>query len=182
MNQFCNPLSVPVSIADIDWSQYKKGRTNQVLCSSNIAGEEFISWLASIGLQIFWLEIFYIAPYTSHPIHCDGHELDNKGKLNFIVGGADSKMVWYRARSEDKIVKKTSRANTLFLTIIQPDADEIYQKKMTGLNLVNVGDFHTVYNSLEDRYCLSIAISDAVTNKRLDFIMLQEKLKEYICE
>jgi len=182
MNQYCNPLSIPVNVTDIDWNQYKKRKTNQVRCPSNIVGEDFISWLASIELQVFWLEIFYIAPNASHIIHCDGHELDSKGKLNFIVGGDNSNMVWYQAKSHDKIIKKISRANTSFLTIEQSNVIEIYQKKITGFNLVNVGEFHTVYNYSEDRYCLSIAISDAVNNERLDFFKLQKKFKEYICE
>jgi hypothetical protein len=120
---------------------------------------------------------------ADHTIHCDGHELDNKAKLNYIVGGKDSVMTWYKPVSEDKIEKRTSWANTIYLGINTEDVIATYSIGMKeGFYLVNVGEFHNVWNKNEDRYCLSACLIDSRTSYRLNFNELQQRLKGYINE
>jgi hypothetical protein len=92
-------------------------------------------------------------------------------------------MTWYKPVSEDKIEKRTSLANTIYLGINTEDVIETYSTIMKeGFYLVNVGQFHNVWNKNEDRYCLSACLIDSRTSYRLNFNELQQRLKGYINE
>jgi hypothetical protein len=85
--------------------------------------------------------------------------------------------------SEDKIQKRTSLANTIYLGINTEDVIATYSTGMkNGFYLVNVGQFHNVWNKNEDRYCLSACLIDSRTSYRLNFNELQQRLKGYINE
>jgi hypothetical protein len=181
MNSYCNYLNFPH--IDVDLSVYKKNKRNQIRVVKDIMGVELNVILDKLDIGIQWVEVFYLGDGADHSIHCDGHELDNKAKLNYIVGGKDSVMTWYKPISEDKIEKKTSPANTIYLSINTEDVIATYSAGMKeGFYLVNVGEFHNVWNKNEDRYCLSACLIDSRTSYRLNFNELQQRLKGYINE
>ena len=167
----------------MDLSVYKKNKRNQIRVSRDIMGVELNNILDKLNIGIQWVEVFYLGDNANHSIHCDGHELDNKAKLNYIIGGKDSVMSWYKPISEDKITKRTSPANTIYLGINTEDVIATYSTGMKeGFYLVNVGEFHNVWNKNEDRYCLSACLIDSRTSYRLNFNELQQRLKGYINE
>jgi hypothetical protein len=181
MNPYCNYLNFPH--IDVDLSIYKKNKRNQIRVVKDIMGVELNDILQKFNIGIQWVEVFYLGDDADHSIHCDGHELDNKAKLNYIVGGKDSVMTWYKPTSEDKIEKRTSPANTIYLGINTEDVIATYSTGMKeGFYLVNVGEFHNVWNKNEDRYCLSACLIDSRTSYRLNFNELQQRLKGYINE
>ena len=181
MNPYCNYLNFPH--IDVDLSIYKKNKRNQIRVVKDIMGVELNDILQKFNIGIQWVEVFYLGDNADHSIHCDGHELDNKAKLNYIVGGKDSVMTWYKPISEDKIEKRTSPANTIYLGINTEDVIATYSTGMKeGFYLVNVGEFHNVWNKNEDRYCLSACLIDSRTSYRLNFNELQQRLKGYINE
>jgi thioredoxin reductase len=143
-------------------------------------GAEVDKLLATVGLEIQWLEVFYLGKNSDHSIHCDGHELDDKAKINYVIGGTNSAMTWYEPVDEIKIQKKISPANTVYLSIDPKDVLEVDSTEIKGLYLVNVGRFHNVWNKNEDRYCLSASVVDIETGHRPLFKELQARLKDYI--
>jgi hypothetical protein len=186
MNPYCSYLNFPLIKRDLsEYKVDKKDRTgnyrNHTRGPQNIMGDEINILLSKVGLSIRWVEVFYLGPNADHTIHCDGHELDNKAKLNYIIGGKNSIMTWYKPVSEDKIEKKTSWANTIYLGIKTEDVIATYSTAMKeGFYLVNVGDFHNVWNKYEDRYCLSACLVDTKKDYRLNYNELQNRLKDYI--
>jgi hypothetical protein len=180
MNAYCKKLILPFELPVIDFSNFKKFPRNQAPCSIDLIGKDFIKWLsASASARLQWAEIFYLAPGQDHSIHCDGSELDHKVKINFVIGGKNSKMIWYNATSEEKIIKRISPANTHFLSIHPKDTVAVHTENLVGLYIVNVGIFHNVYNNQEDRYCFSMAVSDIVSNQRLTYHELIRRLDIY---
>ena len=180
MNQYCNHLNLPVNVS-IDLLSYKKVNRNHVSrIPVDSMGKELSEILLKLNIEIEWVEIFYLGKNGDHTIHCDGHEIDDKAKLNFVVGGEGSVMTWYEHKSEDKIQKRISRANTVYLGISTEDVTEVYSHEMQGLYIVNAGHFHNVWNKDDDRYCLSAYLADTKTKQRLHFKQLQLRLKDYI--
>ena len=71
--------------------------------------------------------------------------------------------------------------NTCSDMAIENSCVETYNTEMKkGFYLVNVGQFHNVWNKNEDRYCLSACLIDSRTSYRLNFNELQQRLKGYI--
>jgi hypothetical protein len=167
MNNFYRPLTYIPNLSSIDFSKFIEQQTRS---SPDILPTELHSWINDkLHAKILWIEIFHLAPYQSYKIHCDGHELDNKCKLNYIVNGEDSTMAWYEAVDPNKIISAYSTSNTKYLRLDKNNAREMFKGTLTSFNLVSVGQFHTVYNGNKDRYCLSIVIGDLDTEDRLDF-------------
>jgi len=179
MNQYTQKVNIPLDLSHIDFASYKTQEKKQIRCDKNILGEAGHKWFTNNNMEVQWLEIFCLKPFERHVIHSDGHEIDSKGKLNYILGGVGSTMSWYTA-PEEKIIKGVSKANTRYLMVEDRDAVEVYKTELTDFNIVKVGPLHTVKNKAEDRYCLSIAIADKTTGKRLDYDELCSYLKEYI--
>lgn len=186
MNPYCSYLSFPP--VEVDLSAYKTDKKdinglnrNHARGPSDIMGNQTGNILSKVGIEIRWVEVFYLGPGADHTIHCDGRELDNKAKLNYIIGGKDSLMKWYHPASQDKIKIRTSWANTVYLGLETDDVIETYSTTMQeGFYIVNVGEFHNVWNSDEDRYCLSACLVDSKNNYRLNYKELQQRLKDYI--
>lgn len=181
MNQFTQKVNIPLDLSHIDFASYKNQGKKQIRCDNSVAGALIHQWFDLRGLEVQWLEVFCLRPFERHVIHSDGHEIDHKAKINYIQGGKDSAMIWYSA-PEEKIQKAISKANTKYLMVEDRDAEELFKKQLTGFNIVKVGPLHTVKNKAEDRYCLSMAIADKLSSKRLDYDELCERLKDLIDE
>jgi hypothetical protein len=149
---------------------YKKFIDQQTRCSIDILGDNIHQWIEkNINAVVLWTEVFYLPPYESYSIHCDGHELDDKCKLNYIVNGEDSTVIWYEAIDENKIISAYSKSNTRYLKLEKSNSREISRATLTNLNLVNVGNFHTVINGGNHRWCVSIVIGDKISKERLNY-------------
>ncbi len=171
---------MPLKI-NIDWSQFKKTNKYHAVVSNEIVGEDFIFMLRDKGLSIDWVEVFYLAPNTNHTIHCDGiHQEFNFGKINYIVGGKDSVMSWYIPKNNKKGKIQKTKAGTSYMTLDVEDAIEVFSENVHNFYLVNVSNFHTVWNKLEDRFCLSAYVKNSTTNMKLSFTELQKEMSEFL--
>lgn len=180
MNNYVERLNFPVPNG-LDLSVFKKGNRSHIRTSPDIFGSEVEKLLNRVGVKVRWVEAFYLGENMDHTIHCDGHELDTKAKLNLIFGGEDSEMVWYDCIDNSKIEKRTSNANTIYLGTDIDNVVEVHKTvSMNGFYLVNIGMFHNVWNKEHDRYCLSSCLEDMRTGHRLDYTELQKRMKEYI--
>jgi hypothetical protein len=179
MNNYCTKLKFPN--LNVDLTSYRKEHRNHIRAPKDIMGSELDDILLSVGIKLFWVEAFYLGKNADHTIHCDGHELDDKAKLNYVVGGKDSLMTWYTDVESDKIEKRTSWANTIYLGINTEEITPSFSTTMEeGFYIVHVGKFHNVWNKDEERYCLSACLIDSITNHRLTYTELQIRLKDYI--
>lgn len=173
MKDFYIPISLPFSIK-IDSERFTGQQTR---CDSSILSKDVCQWVElNLGAAILWTEVFYLPPYRSYDIHCDGHEVDNKCKLNYIIGGEDSTMYWYKAIDNDRIISAYSKSNTKYLKLEKNNAEEIGKATLINFNLVNVGNFHTVINGLNNRWCISIVVGDKITKERLNYDEVKSRL------
>jgi len=166
---------------DLDWSQFKKTNQYHAVVPNDIMGQDFIFMLRDRGLAVDWVEVFYLAPYTNHVIHCDGiHQEFNFGKINYVGGGKDSVMSWYIPKDDKKGKIKKTKAGTSYMTLDTEDAIEVFSEHIDNFCLVNVSNFHTVWNKSEDRFCLSAYVKNLTTDTRLSFTQLQKEMAEFI--
>jgi hypothetical protein len=121
------------------------------------------SWLQYIknkGISVKSAMVFYRAPYANAPTAhidlarpsatSDQISVSNFG-LNWVIGGAGSKMVWYDDTSLDKSVVKFTESSNPFMDWPLQELIEIG----SALTLVNVNTPHTVLMKDEPRWCIS---------------------------
>lgn len=145
---------------------------------------ELMRFFAKHRQYIDFIEIFYIPPHESIDIHIDGDMFGSFGKLNWVFGGANSKMIWYTILDPvcQGDTNKTDISSTAL--VYQPSQVEFsYSENLQGPNLVEVGIPHTVRNSVEARWCVSVIFVNSHTKNYYHRPTLEESLeifKDYI--
>ena len=140
-----------------------------------------LDWLNYLRITIQHIECFYRRPYNKGLIHSDVNGGDFT-KINYIFGGKNSYMQWYEPLAHSKgLDQRTPSGNTPYVAFAEKDVIPVSKACLTGYNLVQVGIPHTIINDSEERFCLSIVISD-INKKRITMQQAQSVLKDYIIE
>ena len=150
INLHLNPL-----IEGVDIKSY--GTAFHIQLPISNLNPELIRLLNSLDLKILLVELFYTKPFTKTGIHIDVTGGDYT-KLNFIFGGKDSVMIWYK--SKDDIKKSTSKTliNTSYISYRQHEVDMIDKQTVKFPSIVQAGIPHNIINYSEPRWCLSIVL------------------------
>jgi hypothetical protein len=157
------------------------------LVSPECFSKDFNKWLGdTLNLTVELSEIFYLKPNAVYPIHTDGHNYPNqKAKLNFVIGGAGSKMCWYEPlHPENFEITKFDAAGkqAAYLHIKPNDARELHSAELTDFCIVDAGTFHTVKNANELRLAWNLILADRDTKQKMLLPDLQQRLSEYVVD
>jgi hypothetical protein len=128
------------------------------------------------------IEIFYLFPNDVMAIHTDRSVPGDFSKLNWIYGGQDSVMNWY------KVINGPSNRAPLYTTPINspslqyaPGEVELVNTQQVGRpSLVQVGCPHNIVNGPEERFCVSVVFKHKSTNKRVTMEEAIAEFREYI--
>lgn len=144
--------------------------------------------LEKVDINVRWVELHYKIALPANTfnsiygtIHADGDELDDKAKINFVVGGTDSQMLWH-----DFVDDNHSEINVLHTSIgtsvIRPKSwrdriKEVHRESFRAA-VVNVGRLHSIENTKDERICIQLIIEDINTKKRLYFNEAVERFQK----
>lgn len=143
---------------------------------------EFKNWLSQINLYVSFMELYYKKVLTHKlSIHIDSEPGDYV-KLNYIIGGKNSSMNWYKIKDNIDVSKQLTKTsgNTTCTTVEEHQSDLIYSKYLQGLNLVQVGVAHDVYNPEEVRYCICCLIRDKKNKHRITMSEAEQRFNKFI--
>ena len=126
------------------------------------------SWLQYIknkGILVKSAMVFYRAPYANAPTahidlarptpDSDQISVSNFG-LNWVIGGAGSKMIWYDDSLLDKSIVKFTKSNNPFMEWPLQELTEVDQVQVgSALTLVKVNTPHTILMKDDPRWCIS---------------------------
>lgn len=135
--------------------------------------------LEIVNINVRWIELHYKIALPPNginskygTIHSDGESLDNKAKINFVIGGTDSQMLWHEFLDKDKAEINVLRTE-LGTSVLRPKSwrDKVKEVHREGFRaaVVNVGQLHSIENTKDERICIQLIIEDSITKERLDF-------------
>lgn len=137
----------------------------------------FVDWLQNLELTPSFLEIFYLPAHcTVRRIHTDlDHITDRAAKINFIIGGEDAPMQWFKlkegARSYLDINRAPENVNkgtvSPYLSWSRDECEMIDQAILSGSNLIHAGIPHLVFTNTRPRVAVSVVVQDAQSRQRL---------------
>lgn len=184
MNDFCFPFDHDFKFPSID-QLYSSGKEIHKILNLDFLDKSFLNWLHSIDLKVGLVEASYKEPQSATIknskygiIHADGNELDNKCKINYIIGGRDSQMIWYKNKNIDsKGIRSFTPGST---NIIRPYTNQLDEVHRQGFKtaLVNVGVFHGIENTVEPRIAIQCVIRDSKDNRRVDFFDARDRIRK----
>jgi len=140
--------------------------------------QDFIDFLSGLGVKVLGAEYFYREKGQNGGIHIDGKVESDFCKLNFVYGGGISLMRWYKLKEGKKIKSQTTEIGTSYLYAEFDDVEQVWVSNMTGINLVNVGQLHSITNVTEPRMCYSLILG-TMDGKQLHWSKAIELFKGY---
>lgn len=176
MNTYCSKVNIPIQPL-INFDVYDPSRqrnlnkyySNLEYIPLNFLNPELSSYLNKKNLQVTLIDIFYCNPGQSHPIHVDQPHVKkftdgDYVRLNWIYGGSDSEMIWYKFKDS---VEKVDRTKVAHMTYNEMDMDQIHSQTILDTQLVQVGVPHTVKAGTEKRYAICCDISHKYSRSRV---------------
>jgi hypothetical protein len=171
INLSLNPLK-----EDIDIKSY--GTNAHTPISITDININLILLLYKLGLKIQLVELFHTSSHSFTTIHTDAAGGDYT-KMNFIYGGKNSKMIWYRVKSDSKKPINSTNIGTPYIGHELTEVDLIEECSVKFPSIIQVGIPHNILNYEEPRYCLSIVLAKTLGGR----ITMNESLnifKSYI--
>jgi hypothetical protein len=149
--------------------------------------KEFMIWVHSIGLYVIGGEFFYTPPFRTLNIHCDSPVIDDRVKLNWMMGGDKSTMDWYELKPDknlitnDRTVIDTPEIKTgQYSYAERTDIKLTFSTEVGFPSLVNVGRLHGVRNGSEPRYVACTILGDPKTGKQLVWEKAKKIFQKYV--
>lgn len=181
MNNYCNLLNL--TIPPLSGFDIYSTPSHQVPVDLKYLNPDMKNLLASIGIFVVYIDLFYRKPRHQGTIHVDNNGGDFT-KINWVYGGRGSTMHFFELKDpeshRDKPILLTE-ANTEYKRYMFSEVEHKYQSTMPKPCLVQVGKPHLIINPLEDRYALCFVTVDKNGN-RIPMKEAQQMLKEYIID
>ena len=168
----------PVKYFNNIWTKYYKG--------NSILDQNLIQKLHSVDLDITGVTITYKPAehnlYSKYgAVHVDDPDRFSIAKINYILGGEDSNMIWFKenVNFKSKIhIGAGSTTHTKALSL--DDLTEIYRTYFK-FALVEVGTtFHGVYNPTEERTAIQCRLSTLSTRETVSFEDAKKRISSII--
>jgi hypothetical protein len=137
----------------IDINSYGYNRRTDVPISDT--SNELVLFIQKLNLKIVTAEIFYTLPFATTVIHLDRHGGDYT-KLNYIYGGKNSFMNWYKQKPN--VVKEIDKSKD-YIAFVPDEVELIDKQSLPFSSIIQAGVPHNINNFSEKRYCLSLVIS-----------------------
>ena len=147
VNLHINPLKEGVDI-----NSY--GKKRRIKISFDRISDDLFNLMNSSNLKITDAEVFYVTPHIFNYIHTDSYGGDYV-KLNFVYGGKDSYMNWYKPKSN--IIKQIDKTLD-YVMFKTSEVELIDRQQILWSSIVQVGIPHNVKTFGESRYCLSFIL------------------------
>jgi len=196
MNPFyCVPLNLDLKLFKSSDDTISFIRNNPLWASSpyklyfrvdtSELSDELLELFEKHNQQVKLIEVFYVYPNAETGIHTDGFRRGDFPKLNFVFGGEDSTMNWWKISDEYKRKEYSQGIYTKSLieadSIIyeKTDVDFAYSKTLSGAALIQAGSPHNIVNKHQDRFCVSFIFADKTLKRRLTMREAIDKFKEY---
>ena len=175
-NSYHYKLSIPVSInINETWNTERLSWYDSI-------HSELITFLESLGISIRHAQRFYTPPYGSLPIHVDSHEAVGQAKLNYIVGGKDSAMNWFKLKPGKTMKTMVTDVGSNYLYAEEEDVVKVHSAEIGYLSIINSGELHSITNGPEPRVCYSFVLKYPDKNKNLSWHDAVKLLKPYLIE
>ena len=155
---YCKSVSIPYDPV-LDTSIITRIQRPHVKFTVSQLNIEFIEYLKNLNLHILFVEVFYTKPNTITDIHIDASPGDIT-KLNYIYGGLDSQMIWYKPNNYTSGKKKITSVDSNYIEFNNDEVVPIFEYSLNKPSIVQVGTPHNIINYSQARHCLSLVITE----------------------
>ena len=183
MKQYEFKLNLPVEFIPEVFDDLTK--YHELNLNTNLINQEFKDFLTSLNLSIDYAKHFCAIPYQKYILHRDvlddqyGIITDNV-KLNFVTGGAGSKMIWYELKPGIEPTFRKNYQGRLVPSYNKDQLIEVHRATIGWPSLLDAYAIHSLENSSETRQCWSFTLNSTITKDRISWDEAIEIFKDYL--
>jgi len=179
MNNFCVDMKSTLQLLKDDYDPFSAPMGHSKLDITHVR-EEFLELVDSLNLKTLYVEVFVKGPNYGPGVHVDHGKID-QAKLNWVYGGKDSYMTWYKIIPEkvNNIRFNVTPINSYSVVYPEHAVEEIHRHVVKCPSMVQSGIPHGIHTLDESRYCYS-AVLLTKENQRLTFSQMTDLFKDYI--
>jgi hypothetical protein len=159
LNLDIKPLKFDLELKDVQCSHENY--------SVNDVNPELVDFLSQRNIKVTWVEIFHkdpsVSPYGQ--IHLDEFRGDFV-KLNWVYGGEDSFMCWYKENYPVEEVIQSTEINTPYIGFNIYEVSMVHKERLQGPCVIQAGIPHNVIMGKQYRHALSMVLEDSSSNRR----------------
>ena len=177
-NIFCKHLNLDFDFDLSVINQFKETKDSKSFSLTTI-DNNLQDFLKPLGIITTPPTCFYTAPSTNRGLHhIDSLELDNMVKLNYIIGGNNTIMQWFKFHGDEKnIISQYNKLGGGYLKFDPIMCELIWEEELKSPSLVNAGIPHNVKNkSNTGRWSISYTLFD-LTHKHLQWKYAEQIFK-----
>ena len=138
------PLELPVPFLKKNFDKTKYANARHKHLDRSDISDLYYSFIENLDLRLNHAEVFFSLPNIYYPIHRDQHNLIDFPKINFVYGGDNSKMNWYKIKEGREGISSYTNINTAFVQYELNDVDLIFSQEIKSPSLVQAGVPHNV--------------------------------------
>jgi len=164
-NDFCHQLNITNNLFSETFDPFSMSKVRHTkLDYHSVFSTPIKEIFESLNLEIILVEVFYSKPFLDSKIHtdCNGGDFT---KINWIFGGENSTMHWYKPKVEKVSTNKTL-IDTNFILYESYEVDRVHTANLIKPSLVQVGVPHSVTNNYNHRWCVSVVYINKLTGRR----------------
>jgi hypothetical protein len=196
MNDYCVDLNLNLSLFNstlppIEFLKLRPVWADNIKINSVAAKHTKLDLLTEITQEVkdffdrhnFFIEVvevFYLFPNDTMSIHSDRAIPGDYAKINWIYGGKDSVMKWYKILGAPAAPTYTTPIDSPSLQYEAAEVELAHEQTVGHPSLVQVGCPHNVVNGLNERFCVSIVFKHKSNQKRVTMNEAINAFKEYI--
>lgn len=155
---------------------------SQWLIPQEALSEKFITWYESLGLDIWYRELFYTPPNGNIFLHSDEIYPNKCCKLNWVYDQGNTTMEWYEPKEGVELEWQENKfVGGSYYSCLDEECDFVHSDIVKTPSLVNVSALHLVKNNSNfPRWCVSIAFIEKNAEKRLQWDRALEIFKDHL--
>jgi len=179
MNNLCIHLKSSLTLLKETYDPFSAPLGHSKLDTEHI-NDEFFRLIDSLNLKLLYVEIFVKGPNYGPGVHVD-HGKISMAKLNWVYGGKDSYMTWYKVIPEKVSNLRINVTPINSYSVVYPEdtVEEIFRSEIRCPSMIQSGIPHGIHTSDEARYCYSAVLLHKERG-RLTFQEMVDLFKDYI--
>lgn len=170
MNDFCVDLNINIPLFKVDVLSHYYKRIPHSRVNLDFLNPAIIDLFTSNNLEITLCEAFYRKPtdIIHDTVHKDAMHITDATKINWVFGGDDTMMNWYKPINPIFNVNH-SQIGVEYINYDRSNLSLIHSQRVGFPSLVQVGIPHDITMGLTDRLCISTFFKEKGSTEYIAF-------------
>lgn len=180
MYNLSRDLALPCAFLHQSYNPKKTFLAHSIVDKDSTISKEAIDFFNDHGISITSVELFYRRPSPQWGIvHIDNDGSFDRLNINFVIGGDDSVMGWFKTKTLDAGYTTVGDTGAVPRRYHSSEVELIHTASIKQPSLIQGGVPHAILNTKKQRWCVCANIRDSKTQHVVTWDLARDRLEKY---